>query len=382
MTSHAPTANPLLADWATPDGVPPFDVIKPEHFRPAYTRALAENEEEIAAIKADPAPASFDNTIGALELSGRALTRVESIFHMLVSAHANDALLAIEREIVPLTALHWNKISTDTVLFARVNALMQQADGLGLTAEQARVLERHHTSFRRSGAALDDAAKERLAEIIERLAALGTPFSENALADEQAFTLRHEGEAELAGLPHFMREVLRATPGSDGVHGYASRRRDPASSRSCNSPTRRDLREKCFRGFINARRQWRCRPTIRRSLPRPGGCARERANFSAVPDFAHGRLDDAMAITPAAVRHLLDAVWAPARVRALADRDAMQALIHEEGGNFNSSPGTGAITRKSCGIGLCDFDEAAIKPYFNLDRMIEAAFYTAGACSA
>jgi peptidyl-dipeptidase Dcp len=124
MTSHAPTANPLLADWTTPDGVPPFDAIKPEHFRPAYTRALAEHEVEIAAIKADPAPPSFDNTIGALELSGPALTRVESIFHMLVSADANDALLAIERDIVPLTALHWNKINTDTVLFARVNALM------------------------------------------------------------------------------------------------------------------------------------------------------------------------------------------------------------------------------------------------------------------
>jgi peptidyl-dipeptidase Dcp len=95
MNSHVTTANPLLADWTTPDGVPPFDAIKPEHFRPAYTQALADHEVEIAAIKADPAAPSFDNTIGALELSGRALTRIENIFHMLVSAHSNEDLLSI-----------------------------------------------------------------------------------------------------------------------------------------------------------------------------------------------------------------------------------------------------------------------------------------------
>src|ERR1700734_2502735 len=152
MTSHAATANPLLADWTTADGVPPFDAIKPEHFRPAYTQALADHEAEITAIKANPGAPSFDNTIGALELSGRALTCVENIFHMLVSAYSNDALLAIEREIVPLTALHWNKINTDAALFARVDTLMQQAGELSLTAEQARVLERYHTGFRRAGA--------------------------------------------------------------------------------------------------------------------------------------------------------------------------------------------------------------------------------------
>ena len=134
MTSPAAPAtsgNPLLADWTTPDEVPPFDLIKPEHFRPAYARALAEHEAEIAAIKADPAPPSFANTIDALELSGRALARVSDVFHLLTGAHSNDALLEIEREISPQMARHWNKINTDAALFARVDALMQKADALG-----------------------------------------------------------------------------------------------------------------------------------------------------------------------------------------------------------------------------------------------------------
>ncbi len=110
--------NPLLADWTTPDEAPPFDRIKPEHFRAAYARALADHEAEIAAITADPAPPSFDNTIAALELAGRALARVGDVFHLLTGAHSNDALLEIEREISPQMARHWNKINTNAALFA------------------------------------------------------------------------------------------------------------------------------------------------------------------------------------------------------------------------------------------------------------------------
>ena len=181
--------NPFFAAWTTPDGVPPFERIEPEHFRQAYERALAEHEAEIAAIAADPVPPSFNNTIAAMETSGRALTRVSNVFHVLVGAHSNDALLAFEREIAPQIARHWNKIHTNAALFRRIDALAKEVETLGLTAEQKRVLERYHITFRRAGAGLDAAAKKRLAEIIERLAALGTTFSQNVLADEQAFAL-------------------------------------------------------------------------------------------------------------------------------------------------------------------------------------------------
>ena len=205
-----------MQDWTTPAQVPPFAAIKPEHFAPAYARAFAEHEAEIDAVAGQSAPPDFANTIAALEMSGRALCRVEQVFHLLVGAHSNDALLEIERELSPRVASHWNKIRTNAALFGRIDTLMRQADTLGLTAEQKRVLERYHTAFRRAGAALDGAAKARLAEIIERLAALGTAFSQNVLADEQGFALSLSDEAELAGLPDFMREAMNRKRRSAG----------------------------------------------------------------------------------------------------------------------------------------------------------------------
>src|ERR1700684_3250006 len=162
MTSPAASdapGNPLLADWTTPDEAPPFDRIKPGHFRDAYARALADHEAEIAAITADPAPPSFANTIAALELAGRSLSQVSDVFHLLAGTHSNDALLELEREISPQMARHWHKINTNAALFGRVDALMRDIDKLGLDAEQKRVLERYHTGFRRVGGGLRSPAK-------------------------------------------------------------------------------------------------------------------------------------------------------------------------------------------------------------------------------
>ncbi len=368
--------NTFFATWATPDGVPPFGQIGPEQFRPAYARALAEHEAEIAVIADNPEPPTFDNTIAAMEKSGRALDRVGNVFHLLAGAHTNDALLEIEREISPQLARHWNAINTNAALFARIDALMRNADTLDLTAEQKRVIERYHTRFRRAGAALDAPAKKRLAEIIERLAALGTNFSQNVLADEQSFTLRLEDEAELAGLPDFMREAMKAEARRRGVEGYVL-----TLSRSSVEPflqfsSRRDLREKIFRGFIM--RGDNSGPTDNKALIAETVRLRaERAKLLGFENFAHYRLDDAMAKTPDAARNLLETVWSPARARALADRDAMQKLIAEEGGNFKLEAWDWRYYAEKLRQKMCDFDEAAIKPYLNLDRLIEAAFYTA-----
>ncbi len=376
MTDPNLSANPFFQPWTTPDGVPPFDRLAPEHFRPAYVRAFADHEAEIAAIAATPELPSFDNTIAAMELSGRALARVEHVFHLLVGAHSNDALLEIEREIAPQIARHWNKIHTNAALFRRIDALMRQADTLGLDAERKRVLERYHVSFRRAGAALEGAAKERHAAIIERLATLGTTFSQNVLADEQVFTLSLQGEAELAGLPAFMREAMKSEAQERGLDGYVV-----TLSRSSVEPflqfaQRRDLREKVFRAFI--KRGDNDGATDNKAIIAEMVRLRaERAGLLGYADFAHYRLDDAMAKTPEAVRDLLDTVWARARKKALADRDALQALVQEEGSNFALAPWDWRYYAEKLRQQRCDFDEAAIKPYLNLDRMIEAAFYTA-----
>ena len=140
QTIQTPTANnPFFEAWTTPDGVPPFSRIAPEHFREAYACALAEHEAEVAAIAAATAPPNFENTIAAMELSGRALERVGNVFWLLAGANTNDALLEIERELSPQIARHWNKIHTNAALFRRIDTLMRDADMLGLDAEQKRV---------------------------------------------------------------------------------------------------------------------------------------------------------------------------------------------------------------------------------------------------
>src|SRR5262252_6598190 len=248
----APTAlagNPLLEDW-TGSGVPPFSRIAAEHFPAAYARAFAEHETQIAAIASDPAPPTLANTIDLLERSGQSLERIDNLFHLLAGATADDALLAVEREMAPRLARHWNKVRTNATLFRRIDAVRQAADRLGLDAEQKRVVERYHTNYRRAGAALEEPARQRLAEIMERLAALGTAFSHNVLADEQAFALPLQSEAELAGLPDFIGQSLRSEAVERGLDGHAV-----TLSRSIVEPflqfsERRDLREKVFRGFV------------------------------------------------------------------------------------------------------------------------------------
>jgi len=367
--------NPFFAPWVTPEAVPPFSEIEPAHFLPAYQRALVEHDTEIAEIAASTAAPGFANTIEALERSGRALQRVENVFHLLVGADSNDALLEIEREIAPRIAGHWNKIRTNAALFARIDALARRAPSLDLDAEQKRVLDRYHVTFRRAGAALDGPGKKRLAGIIERLAALGTAFSQNVLADEQAFTLPLSGD-ELSGLPTFMCEAMKSDAQERGLDGHAI-----TLSRSSVEPflqfaKRRDLREKVFQAFI--KRGDNGGPTDNNAIIAEMVKLRaERAQLLGFSDFAHYRLDDAMAKTPEAVRDLLDTVWGKARAKALSDRDDLAALIKEEGGNFALAPWDWRYYAEKLRQRRCNFDEAAIKPYLNLEAMIEAAFYTA-----
>src|SRR5712692_9633502 len=378
MTRPPPATadNPLLEEWTAPFGVPPFDRIKAEHFGPAFARAFAAHAAEVATIAADAEPPSFANTIEALETSGEALMRIGSVFRLVTDAHSSDAILAIERELAPVEARHWNRILLDEALFRRIDELHR--DRLPLGAEQERVLERYHAMFSRAGAALAPPAKARLAEINERLASLGTSFSQNVLADEQAYRLVLDGEDDLAGLPDFVRAAARAAAEERGLLGSHV----VTLARSSVEPflqfsARRDLREKIFRA-------WTARgagggPTDNKTIIAEMVALRaERARLLGYQSFAHYRLDDAMAKTPEAVRALLERVWAPARRRALSDRDALQALVQAEGKNFALAPWDWHYYAEKLRKLRCDVDEATIKPYFELDRIIAAAFDTAG----
>jgi peptidyl-dipeptidase Dcp len=377
LSPASPTQNPLFEDWTGPFGVAPFARIEPGHFMPAFARAFAAHTAEVEGIAADPAEPTFANTIEALERGGETLTRIGSVFGLLAGAHTNDAIQAIELELAPLEAQHWNRILMNEALFRRVDSLHRRREELGLTAEQQRVLDRYHLMLKRAGAALDPVAKARLAEINERLATLGTTFGQNVLADEQGYTLVLEGEDDLAGLPDFVRAAARAAAAERGLAG----KHVITISRSSVEPflqfsARRDLREKIFRAWV-ARGDGGGATDNKAIIAEMVKLRAERARLLGYETFAHYRLDDAMAKTPEAVRGLLDRVWPPARLHAMADRDAMQALVQAEGKNFTIAAWDWRYYAEKLRKVRCDIDEATIKPYFQLERIIEAAFYTA-----
>jgi len=370
-------SNPLLGEWTPPDETPPFPAIRPEHFRPAFDRAMAEHMAEIEAIATCADTPSFANTIVALERSGRALDRVSAVFHALAGAHTNDALMAIEREMSPLLAAHRNRIHLHDGLYARIKALWDGRDTLGLTPEQRRVLERCDVTFRRAGAGLPADATGRIAAIGERLATLGTAFSQNVLADEQAYALVLEREEDLAGLSEGARAAARAAAAERGMSNkHAITLARSSVEPFLRSSARRDLREKAYEAWVvrgNGGGATDNKAVIAETI----ALRAERAQFIGYPTFADYRLDDAMAKTPQAVQALLERVWSPARARAMADRDALQDLIRQEGGNFDLAAWDWRYYAEKLRKVRCDIDTAEIAPYLTLDNMIAAAFDTA-----
>ena len=375
--SPAPASNPLLQDWATPFGIPPFEAVQPEHYRPAFEAALAAQRTAVDAIAADAAEPAFDNTVAALETSGAALKKVSAVFYNLTGSHTNEALQAVEREMAPRMAQHRNAIFMNAALFRRVDALMRRRAALNLTPEQTRVLERYHTIFVRAGAQLDGEAKARLAAITERLATLGTQFSQNVLADEKAYTLVLEGEADLAGLPAFLREAAAQAAAERGLAG----KHVITLSRSSIEPfltfsKRRDLREQAHWAWA-ARGDTGAGTDNKAIIAEMVRLRAERARLLGYETFSDFKLADTMAKTPDAVEGLLREVWAPAKARASAERDDLQAMAQGQGETIAIEPWDWRFYAEQVRKARHDLDEAVIKPYFQLERMVDAAFETA-----
>src|SRR5215470_2736057 len=303
----APTANPLLAPWQTPHQTPPFPEIAPEHFLPAFEQAFADHAAEVAAITHDPAVPDFDNTITALERSGKLLTKVAAVFYDLVSAHSNPAILEIDKEVSLRMARHWNPIMMNAVLFGRIAQLHENRAALKLSGEQQRLLERTYTRFHRAGAGLSEEAKKRMAEINERLAELGTAFSHHLLGDEQDWFMEL-GEDDREGLPESFVAAARAAAEERGMTGKAI----VTLSRSAVEPFlkssgRRDLRERVYRAFT-ARGDNGNANDNNETIVEILALREESAKILGFPTYAAYRLEDSMAKTPDAVRGLLERV--------------------------------------------------------------------------
>ena len=201
--------NPLLSDWRSEFALPPFDAIEDDAFAPAFDVALAEARANIARIGGQGAAPSFANTIAALELAEQRLDRVMGVFHNLAAADSTPAREALQRELAPKLAAFSSEVTMNKALFERIETLWQSRETLDLDAEEDRVLTLYRRMFIRAGAALDGAARDRMAAIRERLAVLSTAFSQNLLADERGWTMPL-ADADLEGLPDFVIASARA----------------------------------------------------------------------------------------------------------------------------------------------------------------------------
>ncbi|XDA98422.1 M3 family metallopeptidase [Sulfitobacter sp. LCG007] len=364
--------NPLLQTWDTPFGIAPFPAISDDDFAPALETALAEHRAEIDAIASASDTSDFANTIAALEAAGKALDKVLSVFFTVAGADSNPARESLQRQFSPKLAAHYSEISANKALFARIEAVWEARDRLELTEEEARVLMLTRRSFLRAGAALDGADEARMKAIKSRLAVLGTQFTQNLLADERDWFLEL-GEGDLDGLPPFVVDTARAAGREKGAAGPVV-----TLSRSLIVPflqfsTRRDLREKAFRAW--AARGANGGETDNRAIAAEILALRkERAMLLGYDSFADFKLETEMAGTPGAVRDLLMAVWGPARAQAEADARVLTAMMHADGVNGDLEPWDWRFYAERRRTEEHDLDEAALKPYFQLDRMIEAGF--------
>lgn len=367
--------NPLLGPWNTPFDLPPFDDIRPAHFSPAFDQAMSDHLAEIAAIGENPEPPSFANTVEALERSGRSLNRVGAVFENLVGSLGGEALEALEREMSPKLTKHSMRVALDPARFHRIAALFAQRESLGLEEDQMRLLERMHLNLVRSGAALEPAAKMRVAAISERLAVLHTEFGQSVLHDEKVWAL-HLAETDLEGLPDFIRAGASQAAAERGLRGYAI-----TLSRSLIEPfltfsDRRDLRQTAYEAWI-ARGTHDGPHDNRLLIPEILALRAERAQLIGYPNFAAFRLADTMAGTPEAASALLAEVWEPAKRKAAVERDRLQSLARSEG--FNGALAAWDWRYYAEKVRRADYalDETELKPYFVLENLQRAAFDTA-----
>ena len=366
--------NPLLQAWDEPFGLPPFERVRPEHFAPAFEQAMAAHRTEIERIANASAAPTFDNTIAALDRSGRLLTRTGQLFFNLTASETSPDLQAIERDVAPKLAAHDNTILLDEKLFARIDELHSRRGALSLSPEQLRLLERVHLDSVLAGARLSTTAKARLSEIVERLAQLQTAFAQNVLADEAIWCLWLNNEDDLQGLPDSVRAAARSAAAERGRPEAAA----ITLSRSLVVPFlthsgRRDLREQAFNAWSRRGENDGAhdnRPVAREILK----LRAEQARINGYATFADYALVDRMAGKPDAVAKLLENVWEPAKSKAAAEVQALRAIATQRGEPADLAPWDWRYYAEILRKQRYSIDDAMVKPYFALDKMVEAAF--------
>jgi peptidyl-dipeptidase Dcp len=376
---EATVTNPLLVKWGGPQGgVPPFDAVRVELFKPAFEAAMAEHLAEIDAVANDPAPATVENTLAALERSGRTLTRITALYGVFASTMNSPEMQAVQREMNPRLAAHRDRITQNEKLFQRIAAVYEARNTSKLSPEQQRLSWFYFTNFSRAGAKLDAAAKKRLSEINQRLAALFTSFTQDVLADENDYSLVLDKETDLAGLPASVRSAAAAAAESKGQKGKWA----ILNTRSSVEPflaysDRRDLREKVWRTYYSRGDHGDAKDT-KAIISEILKLRAERAHLLGYKTHAHWRLENTMAKTPERAMELMEAVWNPAVARVGEEVADMQALADKEGAGLQIEPWDYRYYAEKVRKAKYDLDENEVKPYLQLEKLREGMFWVAG----
>ncbi len=363
-----------LTDWNGKNGLPRFDTVRDEDFAGAFDAALTAHNMEIDTIAGDGEAPTFANTVVALETAGDELSRVSALFWNKAGAHTNPQIQALEREIAPKMSRHYSRIGMNEALFKRIDTLWEKRETLGLTNEELRVLERHWKGFLRAGAKLEKPQQERLAAINEELAGLGAQFGQNVLADEKNWKLLLSSDEELAGIPDFLRDAMAGAAKEHGEEGKFA----VTLSRSIIEPfltfsESRDLREQAFKAWV-ARGENGGESDNREIVKKTLALREEKAKLLGYDSFAAYKLDDTMAKTPDAVNGLLTEVWEQAVARAGEEEGELAAIIGQEGKNHEVMPWDWRHYAEKLRAKRFNFSETELKPYLQLEKIIEACF--------
>ena len=371
------TNNPLLSTYETPFQVPPFNKIKNEHFRPAFKVALEQHNQEIDAIVNDPQDPTFENTIVALENAGSVLGNVSRVFFNLNSAHTNDSIQAIAKDMAPVLSAHGDEISLNEKLFARVKKVYDGRTDLALDGEDTKLLEETYKSFVRSGANLSKSDKEKLKKINAELSVLTNDFGQNLLAETNAYELVVENEEDLAGLPEALKQAAADVATEKGKKGkWVFTLQNPSVMPFLQYADNRALRKDIWDAYQLRGNNDNVNDN-KKLLRKTANLRLEKAKLLGYSSHAAYVLEESMAENPTNVYALLNKIWTPALAKAQAEAADIQKEIEAQGGDFQVAPYDWRYYQEKIRKAKYALNEEEIKPYFSLAAVRQGAFETA-----
>ena len=370
-------SNPFLSEFQTPNGVPPFDQIKLEHYEPAFQKGIEEQNANIQAIIDNTEAPTFDNVIVAFEQSSPILDRVGGVFFNLTEAETTDGLSALDMKMAPVLSEHSDNISLNQALFKKIDAVYQQRESLSLTREQERLLEKIYKDFVRSGAGLPAEKQERLREINKQLSTLGITFGNHVLNENNAFKLYVEKEEDLSGLPQWFRESAAAEAKADGQEGkWLFTLHNASRLPFLQYADNRALREQIYKAYIN-RGNNNDENDNKSTIAEIVRLRLEKANLLGFDCYSNFVLDTKMAKNSATVMEFLNNLWSYALPKAKAEAAELQKLMDKEGKGEKLEAWDWWYYTEKLRKEKFNLEEEDLKPYFKLENVREGAFTVA-----